>query len=329
MHRSLAVAVALLVVGGSLAAGTVSASNDSVDDGATFTVETGKILLQEDGRICAEKEGRGLNKVTIYDARLVDVTLYQNNSGDNDVRLEMNESRVDEMVIWSNGENARVNTLALTGGCIRLDQPTRTVLEATRLESVTYRTEEMEIITGRNAASGAPEPGGLRLGGLRNNSSTDDSSDAPGDLQRLDGVDENGSSVDETVNGTVENTTDEVADTVDGTVNETTDAVDNTTNDTTDTVDNTTDDATDVVDTTVDDTADAVDNTTDTDTVDDTTDATAETQTATATETQTTETQTTETGEESSDGGASGDGSDDDRPVALRIEFDPEAKVIG
>ena len=263
-------------------------------DGATFTVSTQSIDLHqsEGGTICAQKLAPDVNEVTITHATMNGVELYLGNE-EEPKKVSSPTAKVDEIVLYTNGENQLVNLLATTGACIPLDQPQQTVLEVYYQEAGQLQMDQFQFETG--GTSPPPEPGGFTVPeSLLNDSSSTDgpvsnateglnaTTDAVGDatdtVQRVtdavdgstptgavDRVNETTENVTETVEG-VQNPTGTVNDTLE-TVNGTTGTVTDTVGDTTGTVD----DTAETVNETVDDPTGAVDGTTET--VDSATDA--------------------------------------------------------
>lgn len=301
--RTLLVAVLVVVSAGAVAAVPASgaSSPQATQDGAVFTVQTGSIQVEPGGRICAQRVDADTNKVVLHDVTLTDVTIYQ---GAENVqqRTEIASADVEgKMVLYTNGENGKVDTLAKTGQCITMNQAD-TVVEATYVTSNAMETGNTSIVGGSDVADDAPEPGGFELPPRFNQSGgqtvPDAPVDAPGPATNLSWVDnatdgvtgQVNDTLDQTtdrVNNTVDNTTDRVNDTVNrttGQVNDTVDQVVNETNDTVDlqnatngtvdrttdrvndtvgTVENTTDGATNGTEDTLDEAKTEVDNTTD------------------------------------------------------------------
>lgn len=274
---------------------------EETEDGATFTVSTQSIDLHqsEGGTICAKKMAPDVNEVTITHATMNGVEMWLGNE-EEPKKVTTPTAEVDEIVLYTNGENQLVNLLATTGACIPLDQPQQTVLEVYYQEAGTLQMDQFQFVTG--GTSPPPEPGGLTVPSslLNNSSSTDgpvsNTTDAlNGTTDALNGTtDVVGNATDtvgrvtDAVNGTtptgavgrVSETAKNVTETVDGvenptgTVNDTLETVNGTTGTVTDTVGDTigaVDDTTDTVNETVDDPTGTVDETTKT--VDSATDA--------------------------------------------------------
>lgn len=278
MRRTLAVALALAVVVGSLAGATrvgTGAAPPEIDDRETFTIHTESIQMQQGGQICAESLQDDVNKVTIRNANLRGTTMYYNGQSVDKV-ISLPSSDLDgELVLYTNGENSLVNTLAQLGMCIPVDQPLPVTLEVYYLSAESLNVDNMEIAVGHGIADNPPEPGGLALSEFLGNVSLSQADNGgPGNETGGNASSGNASDGGSGPTDTVNETTDTVNETAD-TVNETTDTVD----DTTDSVNETADGATDTVNDTVDNTTDAANETTDdpTDTVDNTTDTVNET----------------------------------------------------
>jgi hypothetical protein len=173
----LACAFALLVVSsGSLVLlnnGTVSAAPDGIKDRATFTVRTGAIYphLAEGGQICAEKIKPGVNRVIVTDATLKDVDIYLGDEGEVQAHISFPTGEVNgQLVLYTNGENLLVNTLATLGICLPpgIPNPIPTTLEAYYLGVQNLETKNLDLSSGGNA----PEPSGPSFPQLLNATDT-------------------------------------------------------------------------------------------------------------------------------------------------------------
>lgn len=297
-----------------------ASSGEKTADGATFTVETGSIHVEPGGRICAKVVDGNTNEVILEDVNLTDVTVYLT-ADSVQQRTDISSADVEErMVLYTNGENQKVDTLATSGRCITTDQK-NVVLDSYHVESSNLSTTDTQIVVGEDVAEGAPAPGGFQLPPRYNDGESEVASGvpvgAPGPSDNVtEGTDPAGE-VTDTANET-NTTVGQVTNATNDTVDDTTDTVQNMTNrarkplnDTTRAVDNTTNSTTDDVDKTVDNTADTVSDTTDVRS-DATTTTTAETRTAKETERAT-----------PTDGGSSDDGLS-----TSQLGFDPMAKVL-
>lgn len=154
----------LLITSGSLVfVTTAQESPDGVDDRETFTVRTGGIYphLSDGGQICADKIESDVNKVTVTDSTLRDVDIYLGEEGSVESHVSFPSGEVDgDLVLYTNGENPLVNTLATLGICLPpgTPNPLPTTLEAYWLGVDNLQTEGIEITSGGEAPSvGGPE----------------------------------------------------------------------------------------------------------------------------------------------------------------------------
>lgn len=264
-----------------------------VQDRETFTFEAGGIEVEPGGRICAEKVETDINRVIIEDVMIHDATVYQ--TADRvQQRTEMSTVRVDRLVLYTNGRNEKVDTLAASDQCITLDQE-HIVVEGYYAQGNKLRAENTEIVGGADVAENAPAPGGFELPPRFDENAKKVIADTPANLPGpadnvtdwLDDPAEGGTppledtigpangSV-EQVTGTVDNSTDRVTNTVNETVdlnetermvNRTTDPVTNTVDDASadaeDGINNTTTEVVATAEDTTNGTGDAVDDVTD------------------------------------------------------------------
>lgn len=137
MRAALSCTLALLIISsGSLVLfNPAAAEPDGIDDGATFTVQTGGIYphLSAGGQICAEKTSSGANKVTVTNSTLKNVDIYVGKEGGVESHISFPSGEVNgALILYTNGENPLVNTLALLGVCLPpgTPNPIPTTLEA-------------------------------------------------------------------------------------------------------------------------------------------------------------------------------------------------------
>jgi hypothetical protein len=170
-RAALACVLALLVISsGSIVLqndGIATAAPDEIRDRATFTVRTGAIYphLSEGGQICAQKIEPNVNRVVVSDATLKDVDIYVGDEGSVETHVSFPEGEVNgELVLYTNGENLLVNTLATLGLCLPpgIPNPIPTTLEAYYLGVENLNTRNLELSSGGNV----PEPSGPSLPGL-------------------------------------------------------------------------------------------------------------------------------------------------------------------
>ncbi len=226
----------LLITSGSLVfVTTAQESPDGVDDRETFTVRTGGIYphLSDGGQICADKIESDVNKVTVTDSTLRDVDIYLGEEGSVESHISFPSGEVDgDLVLYTNGENPLVNTLATLGICLPpgTPNPLPTTLEAYWLGVDNLQTEGIEITSGGEAPSvGGPELSDVLEEtntsredlGINNSTETNNTTDA--------------TPTNDTINGTTNDTTaTPTNDTINETTNDTTATPTNdTTNDTT------------------------------------------------------------------------------------------------
>lgn len=134
------------------------------DDRSTDTVDVGEIRLGGDGRICAAAAGPETYRVTITDARLHDVAVFQQRGGDA-VRVDLPTVAVEEaLVLHTTGENDGIRRLAATAGCTDADQTSRTVFRTRHHTGETLRASGgVTMLNLRAVDGGVPAPGGFRF----------------------------------------------------------------------------------------------------------------------------------------------------------------------
>lgn len=168
MRVALACVLALLVVSSTsivlLNGGIATAAPDEIEDRATFTVRTGAIYphLSEGGQICAQKIEPDVNRVIISNATLKDVDMYVGDEGGVETHISFPEGKVNgEIVLYTNGENLLVNTLATLGICLPpgVPNPFPTTLEAYYLGAEDLNAGSIKLSSGGTA----PEPSGPSL----------------------------------------------------------------------------------------------------------------------------------------------------------------------
>jgi hypothetical protein len=173
----LACAFALLVVSsGSLVLinnGTISAAPDGIKDRATFTVRTGAIYphAAEGGQICAEKIKPDVNRVIVTNATIKKVDIYLGDEGEVQAHISFPTGEVNgQLVLYTNGENLLVNTLATLGICLPpgVPNPLPTTLEAYYLGDQNLETTGLDLSSGGNV----PEPSGPSFSQLLNTTNT-------------------------------------------------------------------------------------------------------------------------------------------------------------
>lgn len=169
--------LALLVVSSSgvvlLNGGIATAAPDEIEDRETFTVSTGAIYphLLEGGQICAEKIKPNVNRVVITDATLKDVDIYVGDDGSVKTHISFPTGEVNgELILYTNGENFLVNTLATLGICLPpgVPNPFPTTLEAYYLGAENLNAKNLELSSGGNV----PEPSGPSLSKVLNATNT-------------------------------------------------------------------------------------------------------------------------------------------------------------
>lgn len=182
-RRHLQFAVALLVVasvavvaltsGPTAARGSLSASPTppEIADRDTFTVQIGSISPASSGRICANLITSDVNEVVVSDVELTDVTIWH--EGDLATRVDISSAVTDRTVLYSNGENDLVTTLATLNGCIGIPQPKPITLEVYYMDTSSLDASGLRIQSGPGVADAVPEPQGLILGDVRDGSVTD------------------------------------------------------------------------------------------------------------------------------------------------------------
>lgn len=155
MRAVLSCTLALLVVSsGSLVLfNPAAAAPDGIDDGETFTVRTGGIYphLSGGGQICAEKTDSGANKVTVTNSTLKDVDIYVGKEGGVKGHISFPSGEVNgDLVLYTNGENPLVNTLALLGVCLPpgTPNPIPTTLEAYWLGVSNLQPNNIKVTSG-------------------------------------------------------------------------------------------------------------------------------------------------------------------------------------
>lgn len=202
MRAALTCTLVLLVVSSSslVLFTPVAAAPDGVEDRATFTVRTGGIYPHsaEGGQICAEKTAPDVNKVTVTNATLKDVDIYLSRNDRLETHISFPSGEVNgALVLYTNGENALVNTLATLGTCLPpgTPNPLPTTLEAYWLGVANLQPSNLELTSGGNA----PEPGGPSLTqlleatntspaavGLNNSSNTTNNTTTPPENRTVD-----------------------------------------------------------------------------------------------------------------------------------------------
>ncbi|MFB6172615.1 MAG: PKD domain-containing protein [Haloarculaceae archaeon] len=255
MSRRLPLLVAVLVVVSSPVAvtGVTATAPKETDDGATYTISTQSIDLHPGGTICAKKVAPDVNRVTVTDATMRGVDLYLGD-GDRPKHVSAPSADVDQIVLYTNGNNTLVDLLAVAGACVPTDQPQQTVLQVYYSKSDTLALNGFQMNS--TTTDRVPEPGGLTVpqGVLDNSTEDGDSTSTANATGALDRTTE-----------TVQNGTDAggtATDAADAAVGETT-AVDTATQTGGHDATGTADDATKTVDDTTDTVTDATDDTTD------------------------------------------------------------------
>jgi hypothetical protein len=168
VRAALACGLALLVVSSGgivlLNGGIATAAPDEIDDQETFTVRTGAIYphLFEGGQICAQKIKPNVNRVVITNATLKDVDIYLGDDGTPQAHLSFPTGEVNgELILYTNGENLLVNTLATLGICLPpgIPNPLPTTLEAYYLGVENLHPKNLKVTSGGTV----PEPSGPSL----------------------------------------------------------------------------------------------------------------------------------------------------------------------
>ncbi|RRJ29157.1 hypothetical protein [Halocatena pleomorpha] len=235
----------LLVTSGSLVFVTsAQESPDGVDDRATFTVRTGSIHpdIADAGQICAEKIEPDVNKVTVSDSTLKDVDIYVGKEGSIESHISFPTGDVSgNLVLYTNGENPLVNTLATLGICLPpgVPNPLPTTLKAYWLGVDNLETDGLSISSGGEP----PSVGGPELSDVLAETNTSKSELGINNSTETNTTNETLTNVTNTTNETltnVTNTTNETLTNVTNTTNETLTNVTNTTNETLTNVTNTT-----------------------------------------------------------------------------------------
>lgn len=197
---------------------TAQESPDGVDDRETFTVRTGGIYpdLLAGGQICAEKIESDVNKVTVTNSTLKDVDIYLGEEGNVESHISFPSGEVNgKLVLYTNGENPLVNTLATLGICLPpgMPNPLPTTLKAYWLGVDNLQPEDIQITSGGDA----PSVSGPGLSELLTETNT-----SRADLGINNSSDTNNSTVNETANATPTNGTANATTPVNDTVNNTT-----------------------------------------------------------------------------------------------------------
>lgn len=198
MTRSVLLAVAVLVAGlglgapavapgGGASAGDSSSATagtppSSVEDRATFTLRVERVVPGQEGRLCASRLGPDLNRVTVVDSRLENVTLWY--EGERATRATVPQGHTRRSVLYTDGRNDLVTALARLDACLYIAQPKTITVAAYTVETDLLEGSDGHLVTGPSADDDVPEPGGLTLGPLadeaRPPSSSGSSPRAPG-----------------------------------------------------------------------------------------------------------------------------------------------------
>ncbi len=201
----------LLVTSGSLVFVTsAQESPDGVDDRATFTVRTGAIHpnIADGGQICAEKIESDVNKVTVSDSTLKDVDIYLGKEGSVESHISFPSGDVSgDLVLYTNGENPLVNTLATLGICLPpgVPNPLPTTLKAYWLGVDNLETEGLSISSGGEP----PSVNGPELSEVLSETNTSRSELGINNSTETNDTNETLTNATNTTNETLTNTTDE------------------------------------------------------------------------------------------------------------------------
>ncbi|WP_254531456.1 hypothetical protein [Natrinema gelatinilyticum] len=259
MNRTCALAIAVLVVIGSMSAGISALPAAAQEDDRPTTVELG---VDEGATVCVQQVGSDTNQLIVQNDDYGDVTLYL----DENRRVEFEQTQPEATVILeTDRQNEALNELAEAGKCLAANQ-TDIVVDASSVSMRGLSATEYAIEVGPD--SEIPES---TVFDAPNES--DDDPDGIGDL--IDGNDESDGMENGTENGltdpindteetpdppmeAVENTTNQT----EGTVSDTVDQTEETVSDTVDQTEETVSDTVNHTEETVNDTADHVENTT-------------------------------------------------------------------
>lgn len=134
--------------------GVAAAPPEGINDRATTTVSTGGIYphLLEGGQICATKLEADVNRVIVTNATVKNVDIYL---GDEDggvsSHMSVPSGEIEgEMIIYTNGENVLIDTMARLGICLPpgVPNPIPTTLEAYYIGTQNLEADNVELTTG-------------------------------------------------------------------------------------------------------------------------------------------------------------------------------------
>ncbi|UPM43608.1 hypothetical protein [Halocatena salina] len=255
----------LLVTSGSLVFVTsAQESPDGVDDRATFTVRTGAIHpnIADGGQICAEKIESDVNKVTVSDSTLKDVDIYLGKEGSVESHISFPSGDVSgDLVLYTNGENPLVNTLATLGICLPpgVPNPLPTTLKAYWLGVDNLETEGLSISSGGEP----PSVNGPELSEVLSETNTSRSELGINNSTETNDTNETLTNTTNTTNETLTNATNTTNETLTNTTNTTNETLTNATNTTNETLTNTTNTTNETLTNTTNTTNETLTNTTD------------------------------------------------------------------
>lgn len=169
MRTVLVFVVSLLVISsGILVAfngGVAAAPPEGIEDRATSTVSTGGIYphLLEGGQICATKLEEDVNRVVVTNATVKDVDIYLGDeNGGVTSHMSVPSGEVNgEMIIYTNGENVLIDTMARLGICLPpgVPNPLPITLEAYYIGTQNLKADNVQLKSGGNP----PEASGPTL----------------------------------------------------------------------------------------------------------------------------------------------------------------------
>jgi hypothetical protein len=256
MRNNLTIVVALVVVISFVLAGAIAttATHDEDFGGETYTHWVDVI---EHEQLCVYEESEDVNRVEISNTRHFGTVFAHRGEGSEETTTRLPELRTDNIILWSNGDNALVDELASPGGtCITQDVRCTLILHEYQIETGPELDLPQGITVEPDAPDTMPEPTddaqgkAVECGLAVLDEDGGNGSDVPEDVDET--TDEVVNATDDVTGGVenvtgVENTSDEVEDITGGVENVTGDDGDSAVDRVRDAVDTIVDTVTDAV----------------------------------------------------------------------------------